>query len=693
MNKISSTSNYKVWVLAMLAGSTMSISADTAKLQQMAEEFRQTEATQKSQAIEFANLNGLPIRKVFNDGSIMEIQKIEHGIPLYYTTHNADAAISTRTTHLWSAPYSTTGLGYTGLGEWDGGAVRTTHQEFGGRVTQVDSPVGISNHATHVAGTLIASGAEAQAKGMAHQATLKAYDWNNDEDEMATAALNGMEVSNHSYGYITGWYGSGGWYGDTSIDQNEAYRFGFYSIDTHNWDDIAFNAPYYLIVKSAGNDRNDDAPTPGTTHSHNGIGSYTDTHHDDGFDNGGFDTISAHGVAKNILTVGAVYDVPDYSSPSDVFMSTFSGWGPADDGRIKPDIVGNGIALYSSIGTSDTAYSDTYSGTSMSSPNVAGTLALLQQYYQSTHSSSSMRSATLKALVLHTADETGSDTGPDYKYGWGLLNAQKAAETILEDVTRNVIDELSLPNGGSYTRDIVLTEDGTSPLKVTIVWTDPAGTPVAPALDPSDKMLVNDLDLRVVKDGTITYYPWKLDKDSPDNAATNNSENDVDNVEQVYIGSPTAGTYQVIVDHDGTLAADQNFSIVFSGVPNQPPVAEAGPDKITTVDTSIMITGSGTDPDDGTIVSYRWTEGGSELATTASFNYKPTTTGDHTLTLTVTDNDGATGSDTMIVTATSSSDGGGGGCTYNPDSKSFDIMFIFMMLLSLFYPLRHRYLK
>lgn len=531
-------------------------------LTEMADEFKNIEEIEKAEALEFARKNNIPVREKFKDGRIKELQKIKNNIPYYYTTHNEYAAISTRTNHLWSSPFSVTGLGYTNLGEWDGGAVLSTHDELIGRVTQVDVPTVISDHATHVAGTLIASGQNPLAKGMAYESTLLAYDWNSDESEMATAAANGMEVSNHSYGFVLGWDGDSNWYGDISIDQNEVYNFGFYSSDSRDWDNIAYNAPYYLIVKSAGNDRNDDAPIAGTPHTHNsGTEFYTDTHYSDGFDNGGYDTISEKGIAKNILTIGAVDDVPTYLSSSDVVMSTFSSWGPADDGRIKPDIVGNGVGLTSSIATSASSY-DSYNGTSMSSPNVTGTLALLQQSYKLTHSDTPMRSATLKALVIHTADEAGDFTGPDYSYGWGLLNAKKAAETITEDSSSNVIDELSLANGASYVRDVVLPSDDAS-LKVTIVWTDPAGTPVAPALDPTDKMLVNDLNLKITKDG-VTYYPWKLDKSNPSNAATNTGVNDVDNVEQVYIANPTAGTYTITVDHAGTLASNQNFSIVLS---------------------------------------------------------------------------------------------------------------------------------
>jgi len=191
-------------------------------------------------------------------------------------------------------------------------------------------------------------------------------------------------------------------------------------------------------------------------------------------------------------------------------------------------------------------------------------LVLLQQLYQNTHNDQPMHSATLKALVLHSADEAGNYQGPDYKFGWGLLNAEKAAEVIESDVSNNVIDEQVLNNGSTYERMITLSPGDLDPLKVTIVWTDPAGTPVAPALDPADKMLVNDLDLKITKDG-VTYYPWSLDKNNPTAAATRNSTNNVDNVEQVYIDVPEEGTYTVSVTHKNTLSSgSQAFSIIFS---------------------------------------------------------------------------------------------------------------------------------
>ncbi|MGV6831972.1 MAG: DUF4214 domain-containing protein [bacterium] len=88
---------------------------------------------------------------------------------------------------------------------------------------------------------------------------------------------------------------------------------------------------------------------------------------------------------------------------------------------------------------------------------------------------------------------------------------------------------------------------------------------------------------------------------------------------------------------------------LISGTGNVSPVANAGEDRSVIVNESITLTGTATD-NDGTIVSYEWKEGSTVLATTASFTYTPTVEGSHTLVLTVTDDDGTVGSDSVVVT-------------------------------------------
>jgi hypothetical protein len=524
---------------------------------------------------------GWPTEGVSPTGRAFELQKLVNGKPFYYVTYNYDAGVSISTDRV--LPGGSSGLDLTGagvtLGLWDGAAVRETHQEFGGRVTLIDPAGGILlDHPTHVAGTMIAAGVDAAARGMAIEANLDSYNWDNDQSEVASAAAAGLRASNHSYGYAIGWEwanyaGTWGWYwlGDVTISPVEDFYFGFYDSEARAWDQIVYSAPYCLPVLAAGNDRG-EGPPPGSSHFYWDGDSWetsNETRNKDG-NADGYDCIGHLQLAKNILTVGGVDDVPGgYSGPSSVhqFSIDYSCWGPADDGRIKPDIVGNGWELYSSVSRGDADY-DWGSGTSMAAPNVSGSLAPLIQHWRQTHpGENDMHAATLKALVLHTADECGSYDGPDYRFGWGLMNTLKAAEAISADVTEPLaITEHTLSNLKSV--KLLAETDGTSStLRATLCWVDPPGTPVDAALNPRDPMLVNDLDLRIeVYEGTpATYMPWVLDPNNPADAPTT-GDNIVDNVEQVAVAFPLPGRYAVVVRHKGALTGGrQDFSLVVTG--------------------------------------------------------------------------------------------------------------------------------
>jgi hypothetical protein len=272
-------------------------------------------------------------------------------------------------------------------------------------------------------------------------------------------------------------------------------------------------------------------------------------------------------VAKNILTVGAVDDLTNgyapLSGPAQVQMTGFSGWGPTDDGRIKPDLVGNGMWLVSTW--PDAPGYAAALGTSMATPNVTGSLLLLQQHYYDTHGAN-MLAATLKALAIHTADEAGSSEGPDYAFGWGLLNTRAAAQVISEDGGAHLIIEDSLADGALNSVEINVANPDAI-VRATLAWTDPPATPVAPALDPPDLMLVNDLDLRMTR-GPSIWLPWILDPADPAAPATR-GDNVRDNVEQVVAQVVESGTYSLQVRHEGMLAdaLAQDYSLVISILP------------------------------------------------------------------------------------------------------------------------------
>jgi hypothetical protein len=508
----------------------------------------------------------------------------ERGRPRFYQTHNLAAARTLQVDQLW--PGGTSGLALTGantsgqLALWDGGGVLVGHQEFGGRVVQMDSPSGTNYHSTHVAGTLVAAGVYSLARGMSPGASLQAWEWTNDESEMAGAAAAGLLVSNHSYGYVAGWYrdtsGAYYWYGDVAVDPNEDPGFGFYGDDAQAWDQIAVAAPHYLMVMSAGNDRDDTGPAAGVTYSYwNPVtGSWAQSTVPRAADGGatGFDTLPYRAVCKNALTIGAVADIlAGYVVPAEVVMTAFSGWGPSDDGRIKPDLVANGVDLWSAVNTSTSSYNK-YSGTSMSSPNAAGALHLLARLWQERHGGDAARAATLKAIAIHTADEAGPAAGPDYMFGWGLMNARAAAELIVDATTDSLrVRQRTLADGARDT--LLLQTAGAAPLVATLCWTDPAAAPPAWSLDPPDLQLKHDLDLRLEPvAGGAPILPYVLDPAHPAAPAAQ-GDNFRDNVEQLRLADPPAVIWRVIVSHKGHLDAPQAWSLVLSGFA---PIPEPG---------------------------------------------------------------------------------------------------------------------
>ena len=333
---------------------------------------------------------------------------------------------------------------------------------------------------------------------------------------------------------------------------------------------------------------------------------------------GGYDLLTARAVVKNGLVVGAVHKIPGgYGFPianvvtitnittspdgmmitntvmttnlvpnTNVVMTQLSSWGPTDDGRIKPDVVAAGDDVYSTYTffphTVNTNYI-AHSGTSMAAPTVAGALNLLVQLHRrEVGNNQPMLASTLRALAIHTADEAGDHPGPDYRFGWGLFNALSAANLMTNNFHSDSlahIKEVSLYNirtvaTNGTTKDYTdyikfpVVAKGNEPLKVTLCWNDPPPqTLPAPALDSTERMLVNDLNLRLSHSTIVTnsnsntnitsntntapslqyFRPWVLDPANPARAARR-GYNSRDNVEQVVVESPiTNGVYEVNV--------------------------------------------------------------------------------------------------------------------------------------------------
>ncbi len=540
-----------------------------------------------SKAVIAAKEKGWPIQYASQNQTKAKLIGVdEKGWPKYYIGF-ADpvASITIGANKVW--PGASSNLNLSGsddsmtnkLGVWDEGSPLLTHKEFIGRITQKDNAKEVVTHSSHVAGIVMSKGLNPLSKGMAYNVKgILDYDWNSDLSEMSAAAANGLLISNHSYGTVTGWnYNSDSarWEFNGRFNEKEDYRFGLYDFDAQIQDSIAYNAPNYLIIAAAGNNRTSVGPAVGQTYwRRNEAGRMINAgaRPADISSNDAFGSISTDKNAKNVLTVGAVFGIPSgYNKKEDVVISNFSSWGPTDDGRIKPDVVAQGVSVYAPIATNDSSYGY-LSGTSMAAPGAAGSLLLLQELghrFTLNGAPRVLKSATVKGLAIHTANEAGLYPGPDYKYGWGLLNIAEAAQVLNTAYTNNnsassphFVYENTLLNGES--KSYTITASGTRPVKATIVWTDLKGSS-SEVLNDANPELINDLEL-VITQGNKTFNTWNLTPSSPDNQAFK-GVNSIDNVEKVEVDTSLVGTnYTVTVKHKGTLErGQQNYSLIISG--------------------------------------------------------------------------------------------------------------------------------
>ncbi len=247
--------------------------------------------------------------------------------------------------------------------------------------------------------------------------------------------------------------------------------------------------------------------------------------------------------AKNVITVGAISNVT-YT------IANFSSLGPVSDGRTKPEIVAGGANIISTL-----PY-NTYgpdNGTSMAAPTVTGTLALLYERYKQLHGGSNPSSALIKAVACNSADDLGNP-GPDYTYGFGMLNARTAVEAI----ENNHFFSGAISNGSNISYSINSLPSGVQQLKIMLYWNDPAASISA------STSLVNNLDLIVTGSDGIQHHPMILNPNAAN--VTDNAVEGIDsinNIEQVVINNPPAGNITISVNGTNITTSSQNFVIAY----------------------------------------------------------------------------------------------------------------------------------
>lgn len=472
----------------------------------------------------------MPYNKLKQLASDERVQWIEPPLPPLEANNDSNRVL-TQVNTANSAPYSLDGSGVTVL-VYDGGTVRATHQDFSGRATNIDSDA-VSFHATHVAGTIGGDGSvNSNNRGMAPAVTILGAgfevagglgegflytDPGDLEADYSLAMSMGASIANNSIGSNVAQNGYPCvWHGDYGITAGV--------IDNVIRGDLGDQITIYW---AAGNERGNGRC--GT----------------------GYGTTAPPGNNKNAISVGAV------NSNNDT-MTSFSSWGPSDDGRIRPVISAPGCQSNSDGGVtstdsaSDTAYS-TLCGTSMASPTAAGVGALLLEDFRNQHPAwGDPSNQLMKAIMIQGAVDI-LNAGPDFQSGYGSIRTVDSIEFLRSgNFDERVVDQ------GVASTFTVNVEAGDPELMLTLVWDDPAGAPnVAPSL-------VNDLDLIVIDPNGVRHFPWTLDPANPNNLAVQTAEDHLNNIEQVTVDSPAAGAWSIQVLGSTITDGPQSFAIASS---------------------------------------------------------------------------------------------------------------------------------
>ena len=399
-----------------------------------------------------------------------------------------------------------TGAGVT-VGHGDDGSIGP-HIDFQGRVDVSTAGVSQGDHGDHVAGIIMGAGnLDPRQRGQATGAFNFYQSYPNNLNSTPTNYANAqrkVRITNSSYG----------------DGNNTGYTSNARAMDQH-----MRQLPFLVHVFSAGNS--------GTSNFNYGAGA------------GWGNITGGHKMGKNVLTVGNV----DYQDN----LASSSSRGPTTDGRIKPDICAVGSSVTSTYGGNIYA---TISGTSMACPGTAGVLAQLAGAYRSLNTNAEAPGALLKAVLLNTAEDLGNP-GPDFRFGYGRINALRAVRT-LEGQT---YFRDSLTQGQTRTFSIAVPA-GKSQLRVLLHWTDYEGAIQA------RPNLVNDLELRLGAPGSSALLqPWVLDH-RPTVAQLSTAavagRDSLNNTEQITVEAPTAGTYTVTVNGRAVPQGKQGFWVTYA---------------------------------------------------------------------------------------------------------------------------------
>lgn len=448
----------------------------------------------------------IPVTKIETIASLVFVKWLEQIDPP--SVHDDTRGRSLHRVNAIDTDYAS-GRHYTGDGIGvmvrDDGIVGS-HIDFEGRIDNSWASGTGQNHGDGVAGIMTGAGnLDPYMKGMASGASLFVVNYIADYLDTATNTLinNGsVQITNSSY----------------SNGCNDGYTTTTRTVDLQTNNNLNL-----LHVFSAGNSNNNNC----------GYGA------GDQWGN----ITGGHKQGKNVIATANVF--------YDGGLVDSSSRGPAHDGRIKPDIAANG---QNQLSTNENNIYASFGGTSGAAPNIVGVAATLYEAYQLNNTGALPESALIKAVMLNTANDLGN-VGPDFKYGWGHVNALRAVMTVEDN--RFLSSTISQGGANNHTINVPV---GTKEVRFMLYWNDPA------AAASSSTALVNDLDLVVTDPSNTILLPWVLDH-TPNTSTLNlpatNGVDHLNNVEQVLINNPPAGDYNIDVSGFNIPVGPQNYFIVY----------------------------------------------------------------------------------------------------------------------------------
>ncbi len=461
------------------------------------------------------------------------VMYIAPAIP-FMTPNNSENRVLTGVDTANAAPYSLDGTGVK-VFVFDAGGASTNHPGLAGRITVIDGE-GAITHATHCSGTVGGTGAGSSNnihRGMAPGCTMLSaginingaqgwmynnpvdieQDYTNAYSQGAHLATNSIGTNVTSNGFSCAWHGD---YNTTDILIDRMVRGSL---------PVTQNNPF-RIVWAAGNERQSSSCDSATAFP--------------------YYYVAPPAGAKNHMTIGAV-------NANDDSMTSFSTWGPTDDGRMKPDFSAPGCQSNGDQGVTSAQVGSGYTalcGTSMACPTVAGMTALLLQDFRALYPlADDPRNSTLKAIYATTAMDR-SRPGPDYEYGYGSVRIVPALDLVRD----GRFDEFEASQDQIQTFTVTIPE-GQTRFAATIAWDDVPGTALV------NPALVNNLDIIVEGPTGSLFHPWTLNPAVPTENAARTGPNTRDNIEQVQIDNPVAGNYTIRITGTNVPVGPQPVSI------------------------------------------------------------------------------------------------------------------------------------